>query len=594
MSDLLPHKKHFQTITELVKLALDVEVFVVDDQMIAMAGTGPYRNNIGTKRPRDSYVDLTINQGDGQTVTDPRYTHQCYRCEYRSLCPYSMVMCRPLIDSNRIKGLIGFLGFSESQRQTMISRSSFLCDLSERLDYLWDITNLDLHEFLRHPHTRSFIDFFEQGLVLTDANNQVINLNERAERFLKSSRARIIGRDLPKVLQPDIPLIESGRMESVPARFKPRREYTLSQEDSLSARVMVISDMSPSRRTWKGCPLASPSRSMIVGTSKEIIQLLGIAANVARSNSRVLITGETGVGKELAARFIHKKSNRWAGPFETVNCAAIPESLFESEIFGYAPGAFTGASTKGKTGKFPMAHGGTLFLDEIGRLSLVNQAKILRILEDGQVVRLGDDKKHQIDVRVLAATNTDLKKAVAEKLFLPDLYYRLAVIPLSVPPLRKRKEDIPLLLEYFLGLFRESLPETDFRGFSEEVMDYLQTYHWPGNVRELKNLVEYILNVVRGRDVELGDLPIYKSNAFPRPETRQSGPELSFPKNAPKRIPTLKSMEKDQIRRALAVFGKDTAGKRRAARHLGISLSTLYRRLSKDEFRMDTYNPGLK
>jgi sigma-54 dependent transcriptional regulator, acetoin dehydrogenase operon transcriptional activator AcoR len=592
MSDLLPHRKNLQTITELVKFTLGVDVFVVDDQMIAMAGTGPYRTNIGTKRPRDSYVDVTISQGDSQTVIDPRYTHQCYRCEYRSLCPYSMVMCRPLISNNHIKGLIGFLGFSESQRQNMIARSSFLCDLSERLNYIWDTANLDLHDFLRHPHTRAFIDFFEQGLVLTDNRHQVINLNERAERFLNVNRDRITGRHLTRILGgerlPSDPVsLLSGAGES-----HIHREFSLTGEDGPAARVMIISDKSEPRQTWKGCPLTSPAMSMIVGTSKAIIHLREMAANVARSDSRVLITGETGVGKELAARYIHQMSCRWAGPFETVNCAAIPESLFESEFFGYAPGAFTGAGSKGKTGKFPAAHGGTIFLDEVSRLSLPNQAKILRILEDGLVQRLGDEKRRQVDVRVLAATNIDLEEAVAQNRFLPDLYYRLAVIPLSVPPLRERTEDIPLLLEYFTTLFQESLPETDFCGFAEDVADYLLTYDWPGNVRELKNMVEYVMNVVRGRQVEFNDLPMLRKNrslAPPRPRSLNQPAPAS--KTGSERLTPLKVHEKEQIRLALDTYGHHTAGKRQAARHLGISLSTLYRRLAQNSPPADA-SPG--
>lgn len=574
MSELLQHQRNLQAVTELIESTLGVDVFVVDDQMVAMAGTGPYRNNIGTKRPRDSYVDVTINQGDSQTVIDPRYTHQCYRCEYRSLCPYSMVMCRPLVKQGRIKGLIGFLGFSEKQRRNMIARSSLLCDLSERLGYIWETKDLDLYQFFRHPKTHEFINLFEEGLVLTTPDYQVLNLNQRAQRFLGVDGQEAAGKRLSSLVGRELSAGTSARTDGGFVKTNKKLEYALAGGDGQSGRLVVLSDKARSTGNWQGCPLTGPALSMIVGTSEAIMRLREQAANVARGNSTVLLAGETGVGKELAARYIHQMSRRWAGPFETVNCAAIPDSLFESEFFGYAPGAFTGAGAKGKIGTFSAAHGGTIFLDEVSRLSLSNQAKILRVLEDGLVQKLGDEQRQQVDVRVLAATNINLEQAVAENRFLPDLYYRLAVIPLSVPPLRDRSEDIPLLLEYFQGLFTESLPDIDFLGFSPEVLDFLRSHHWPGNVRELKNLMEYVMNIVRGREVVMTDLPAHHQAFGPKP-----APLSPHRPVAP--LTTLEEMEAAQIRLALKTFGHGTAGKRRAARHLGISLSTLYRRLSR-------------
>jgi sigma-54 dependent transcriptional regulator, acetoin dehydrogenase operon transcriptional activator AcoR len=569
MSDLRRHQKNLQAVTELIKFSLGMDVFVVDDRMVAMAGTGPYRSNIGTKRPRDSYVDVTLNRGDSQIVTEPRYTEQCYRCEYRHLCPYSMVMCRPLARNNRIKGLIGFLGFSEGQRKAMIEHSSFLCELSEKLDYIWETDNLDLPHFLRHPGTRAFMDMFEEGLILTTPDYRVLSVNQRAEGFLRADSNGIEGEPLSRIIGECSP-IRSGSAADLLGEVVRKGDYPLSDGRKIGGHVVVVSGRSKSRRPWKSCPLTTPAMSIIVGTSPAMIRLREHASNVALSSSTVLIQGETGVGKELVARYIHQMSSRWAGPFETVNCAAIPDSLFESEFFGYAPGAFTGAGAKGKAGSFQNAHGGTLFLDEISRLSPTNQAKILRVLEDGLVQRLGEEKRSLVDVRVLAATNTNLEKAVTENRFLLDLYYRLAVIPLHVPPLRERAKDVPLLLEYYQGQFQESMPHHDFRGFSEEAMDLLLSYHWPGNVRELKNVVEYVMNIVRGRKADSGDLP-----AGCRRARTYSAPGAS---DAP--LP-LEEAEMRQIRLALQTYGCDTNGKRRAARHLGVSLSTLYRKMSK-------------
>ena len=585
MSDLLAYQKNLQALTELIKFTLGADVFVVDDGMVAIAGTGPYRSNIGTRRPHDSYVDVTLNRGDGQTVIHPRYTHQCYRCEYRRLCPYSMVICRPLINQNRIKGLIGFLSFSENQRQNLINRSSFLCDISERLGYFWETAGLDQHSFLGHPGTRALIDFFEEGLILTTSDYDVINLNQRAAHLLGVKRNPGGKNDLSRIIKAEL---ETGRPVSSAAgllkAYRPR-QYALTDGDGVSGQVVVISDKSTPHPIWRGCPLVSPALSMIVGTSDAIIRLREQAANVARSGSTVLIAGETGVGKELVAKYIHQTSPRWPEAFETVNCAAIPDSLFESEFFGYAPGAFTGAVSKGKTGLFPAAHGGTLFLDEVSRLSLSNQAKVLRILEDGLVQRLGDEQKRRVDVRVLSASNIDLKRAVDEGRFLPDLYYRLAVIPLIVPPLRDRIQDIPLLVEHFVGKLKGLLTEGNFHGFSNEVMANFSEYGWPGNVRELKNLVEYAMNMVQNRKVEMKDLPFHcqaagagqKSTSPDQEQTLEPG--SNPPDNSSTPLLSLAALEKRQIHLALETYGHHTEGKRRAARHLGISLSTLYRKM---------------
>ncbi|REJ82606.1 MAG: sigma-54-dependent Fis family transcriptional regulator [Acidobacteria bacterium] len=226
---------------------------------------------------------------------------------------------------------------------------------------------------------------------------------------------------------------------------------------------------------------------------------------VAPSESRILITGENGTGKELVAREVHRRSARSAAEFVALNCAAIPEELIESELFGHVKGAFTGA-TANRTGRFVQADGGTLFLDEIADMSLKTQAKVLRVLEEQRFERVGDTRSIEVDVRVLAATNKDLEDEIAEGRFRQDLYFRLAVIPLRVPPLRERREDIPQLVEHFLA----TLARQDGRGTKRadpEVMRCLQGYSWPGNVRELRNLAERLLIMAPGPTITVDDLP---------------------------------------------------------------------------------------
>jgi len=247
------------------------------------------------------------------------------------------------------------------------------------------------------------------------------------------------------------------------------------------------------------------SRHEIVGSSFQIRQVLERTERVGNTEARVLITGENGTGKELVARAIHRLSSRSEQPFVEVNCAAIPSELIESELFGHIKGSFTGAVAD-RTGKFEQAHGGTLFLDEIGDMSLAAQAKVLRALEQGVVTRVGSSKAIQVDVRVVAATNKELEAEIREGRFREDLFYRLNVVPIEIPPLRDRREDIPMLVRHFVDLL-ENTDRVTPREISNAALDRLQTLDWPGNVRELRNTVERLLilsggDVIGAQDVE--------------------------------------------------------------------------------------------
>ena len=244
----------------------------------------------------------------------------------------------------------------------------------------------------------------------------------------------------------------------------------------------------------------------IVGKHPLMEKLHGLIAQVARTSTTVLITGESGTGKELVARAIHRHGNRREGPFVAVNPAAIVESLIESELFGHERGAFTGAHQR-KLGKFELAQGGTLFLDEIGTLRADLQAKLLRVLQEREIERVGGTRSIKIDVRVIAATNTNLKDAVSRGTFREDLYYRLNVVPIVVPPLRERAQDVPLLAEYFLRRDTRDFNKR-IEGLSPEAVAALQAYRWPGNVRELENVIERCVVLADGPVIQLNDLPL--------------------------------------------------------------------------------------
>lgn len=243
----------------------------------------------------------------------------------------------------------------------------------------------------------------------------------------------------------------------------------------------------------------------IIGQSPKMKAIFDLIQTVAPQNSRVLITGESGTGKELVARAIHENSARASTPFITINCGAFPETLLESELFGYVKGAFTGAN-ENRRGLFQAAHNGTLFMDEIGNMNLAMQVKLYRVLQEGKIRPLGSTEETDVDVRVIAATNKDLEKAITAGEFREDLYYRLSVIPIHVPALRERREDIPLLARHFLDRFRKSM-EKPIEGISPQAMRCLESYDWPGNVRELENTIERAVALESGPEISIGVLP---------------------------------------------------------------------------------------
>ncbi|MEP7144417.1 MAG: sigma-54 dependent transcriptional regulator [Ferruginibacter sp.] len=244
----------------------------------------------------------------------------------------------------------------------------------------------------------------------------------------------------------------------------------------------------------------------MIGSSKPIEKIKDTIEKVAPTDARVLITGENGVGKELVARWIHEKSNRSSGPMVEVNCAAIPSELIESELFGHEKGSFTSAIRQ-RIGKFEQANGGTLFLDEIGDMSLGAQAKVLRALQEGKITRVGADKDINVDVRVVAATNKDLLKEVDDKNFRLDLYHRLGVIIVHVPSLNERREDIPLLIEYYLEMIATEYGQTK-KIIEKDAMELLAQYNWTGNIRELRNVVERLI-ILSGKNITLEDVETY-------------------------------------------------------------------------------------
>lgn len=308
----------------------------------------------------------------------------------------------------------------------------------------------------------------------------------------------------------------------------------------------------------------------IIGKSKALIDAMVIAKQVAKADASVLITGESGTGKEVFSRAIHQESHR-KGNFIPVNCSAIPSNLLESELFGYVEGAFTGAYKKGRPGKFELANGGTLFLDEIGDMPLMMQAKLLRVLQDGIITRVGGGEPIKVDARIIAATNKDLQQLMEEGQFREDLYYRLNVVSILIPPLRERKEDIPELINDFILEFAEK-NNREGMNISPDAMKILSNYHWKGNIRELKNTIERLVILSKNNTIEIEDLPIEIVNSTSN--TSFMGMDISNNFDLKKSVD---EYEKSIILEALLTT---KGNKVQAAELLKIKRSTLYYKLN--------------
>jgi two-component system response regulator HydG len=336
-------------------------------------------------------------------------------------------------------------------------------------------------------------------------------------------------------------------------------------------RALEHTELKEENRVLKQRLQAGFDMRQIIGKSRAMKSLLEMTAMIAASEATVLITGESGTGKELIARAIHFNSGRRDNPLVVVNCAALTDTLLESELFGHEKGAFTGADRR-REGRFMQADSGTIFLDEIGETSPVMQAKLLRVIQEREIQRVGGEKPLKVDVRILAATNRDLEAAVAEGRFREDLYYRLNVVTLPMPPLRERGDDIPLLAQHFVRQYASKNRKT-VRGFSPLAMDMLLKYDWPGNVRELENAVERAVILLTGDLISEKELPLSITGAYNGPVA----PAAAIPGGSPDTGPRpLDEVEREAIMAALEAAG---GNKSEAARRLGINRKTLHKKL---------------
>lgn len=440
------------------------------------------------------------------------------------------------------------------------------------------------------------LSYITDPVLVVDAEGKIVHANSAAEQILERSQIIMIGKHFTEFVQSELlsKYIHQGKpvanlavnminSKGAHLDFSCRLHPLLVDAQVEGAILFFTKPALHQEQQEKSFRYGTRfSLDDVIGSSPAIVALKEQVMKIAKSESTVLIRGESGTGKEVLAQSIHRLSHRNKGPFVAINCAAIPESLLESELFGYEEGAFTGAKKGGKPGRFELAKGGTLFLDEIGDMPLYLQAKLLRVLQERRIERVGGTKAIEVDVRIIAATHKDLESMIANNQFREDLYFRLNVIPLYVPPLRERKEDLYELIQYYMHKFCKRFGKEPKR-FSSQALKKIFDYHWPGNIRELENMVEYIVNLEIGDLVTVSSLPA-SIREMSEDENRDMAEEQQEPQtlnHLSKSLYRVNEMEEQLIIQALQRFGTSTEGKRKAAEALGISLATLYRRLEK-------------
>ena len=582
-----------QDLVEAIAAALSVEVEIADNELTVVAGSASYEHRIGQK---EEYGKLegnflyarTIRTGKSYVVSEPGKDPEYDPSSLEGTTPEMAEICVPIMMGDQAIGVIGLVAFTEEQKKNLLVKTSAILDFlkhlsrflaakvaeSEAVDRLTRLSN----------ELTTILETIHEGALAIDGQGVVTHCNTTAEKLLKVKKDKIIGKNLAAfwVDTPALDVLKTGteyieKEEIYQIGKRQAMHFIVSVRPipgagSPEGAVISFRDIAEARRLINDLSAMTMEYTFddIIGESRVIKQVKEQAVKVAGGNSTVLITGESGTGKEIFARAIHAASPRSKGPFISINCGAIPETLLESELFGYEGGAFTGARKEGKAGKFELADGGTIFLDEIGEMPLHLQVKLLHVLQDREVERVGGSKKIQVDVRIIAASNRDLETMMHEGNFRKDLYFRLSVIPLHIPPLKERREDIPALIELCLKKYSPMLNKHNL-SMDNEAMKCLINYQWPGNVRELENAIEYAANMAVDDFISLHNLPprIRESNL-------QAAPQTETPLKDQIRI-----YERKILQDYLDRYGSTFEGKNKIADKLEISRATLYRKLAE-------------
>ena len=581
-SVLMQIQPTIQRFARMLASVLQLEVEIVDENLCRVAGTGAYGKFLGRQLSGNSrLLRHVLETKTEKVVTQSRFDSLCEGCDSKENCREKAFLGTPVILQDRCVGVISLIAVTHEQQEHISD------NLREFSDYVRHISTIFVSKLLEDQGPgdniskifATMIDNMDQGVLVVDDENRVQFVNQTALKTLGVVQNNIIGKPIrfrPLTFESNF---THGHMQHI-VSWDDKSELIIGQLHNIQGRQLFLMAFHQSHTSFSVANAPDePHIEQLVGECRVMRQLKRLISRTAPSPSSVMVVGESGTGKEVVARAIHKLSGRRNKPFIAINCAAIPEQLLESELFGYVKGAFTGASANGKTGLIQAANTGTLFLDEIGDMPLMLQAKLLRAIEAREILPIGASSPIQVDIRIISATNQNLAQFIAEGKFREDLFYRLNVIPITLPPLRERQEDIELLVHYFLHLHTRRLGSV-YPGIAPDVVEILRKHRWPGNLRELSNLMEYLVNVVHSGEVI--DSTLLPPNLLNNGTTEQS--DVTEVTEAHLSLDdaggtALEEMEKQMIREALSRHNS----KKQVADELGIGIATLYRKIKKYE-----------
>lgn len=580
-----------QQTVDAICAVLDLQVTIVDEKARRIAGTGCFSNNIDEDLPAGYVFQKVINTGKKFFVENPGQTKYCEECIERDICKEKATLLVPVTLDKKVIGGVALAAMTEKEKIKLVgnieSYTNFIVKMAELLSAKVKSDLESNGNLILAKNLNTIIESYPYGIISMDSLGVVTHFNRNSELMLNISANNIINRQYSDKISCEFlekALSNAESYQSIKTKFRMKDssevELILSiqpiiQNNKVEKIVCFFQEYKENNKINKMIQdSVKYASNNIQGQSLELKKVLELIRRIASSNTTVLITGESGTGKELFAKAIHYESNRRNEPFIAINCSAIPDNLLESELFGYTKGAFTSASTSGKMGKFELANKGTILLDEIGDMPINLQAKLLRVLQEKKIEKLGDTKSIDVDIRILAATNKDLKELIEKKQFREDLYYRINVIPLYLPPLRNRKGDISILAKYFLEK-HDLLLLKNIKGFLPETIAILNNYDWPGNIRELENVIEYALNMENTEFIQPDSLPfdvINNNKSYNKIEINNIGGNLQS---------AIDEVEKMKLKEFLSIYGNTTESKKIIAKKLNLSLSTLYRKLKK-------------
>ncbi|WP_324668832.1 sigma-54-dependent Fis family transcriptional regulator [Escherichia coli] len=581
-SVLMQIQPTIQRFARMLASVLQLEVEIVDENLCRVAGTGAYGKFLGRQLSGNSrLLRHVLETKTEKVVTQSRFDPLCEGCDSKENCREKAFLGTPVILQDRCVGVISLIAVTHEQQEHISD------NLREFSDYVRHISTIFVSKLLEDQGPgdniskifATMIDNMDQGVLVVDDESRVQFVNQTALKTLGVVQNNIIGKPIrfrPLTFESNF---THGHMQHI-VSWDDKSELIIGQLHNIQGRQLFLMAFHQSHTSFSVANAPDePHIEQLVGECRVMRQLIRLISRIAPSPSSVMVVGESGTGKEVVARAIHKLSGRRNKPFIAINCAAIPEQLLESELFGYVKGAFTGASANGKTGLIQAANTGTLFLDEIGDMPLMLQAKLLRAIEAREILPIGASSPIQVDIRIISATNQNLAQFIAEGKFREDLFYRLNVIPITLPPLRERQEDIELLVHYFLHLHTRRLGSV-YPGIAPDVVEILRKHRWPGNLRELSNLMEYLVNVVPSGEVI--DSTLLPPNLLNNGTTEQS--DVTEVSEAHLSLDdaggtALEEMEKQMIREALSRHNS----KKQVADELGIGIATLYRKIKKYE-----------